>query len=93
MSKWMDSIPAWFQFLAGVMIVTLGVAVPATMYAANISNKIEIIEAGLIQIQRTIDDLERYDDKTQETVQRFEIKQARLEEKVDQLLELVRSLQ
>lgn len=82
MKEALNGTPAWFKRLVMPMAFAVSLAVPATLYAANQSNRLAFIELGMIEIQKTVDALERKDDVMQETVHRFEVKLAVVDEKL-----------
>lgn len=86
MKEALNGTPVWFQRLVMPMAFAVALAVPATLYAANQSNRLAIVELGMADMQKSIDKLERKDDAMEETVQRFEVKLAVVDEKLDRVL-------
>lgn len=89
MDDLLSGTPKWFRRLVVPMVVAVMIAVPLTIYASEMSNRLAMVEAGMSEIQKSIDKLERKDDDAQAAIHRFAIQQARMEEKIQRILDLV----
>ncbi len=78
MSDAWNGIPKWFQRL----LIPVIVAVPVVFYVADYVNRV-------VNVEKDIKSLTARTDETENSVQRFEIQQAVMDEKLDRVLDWV----
>ena len=103
MGSVLDGTPKWFQRLVMPVIATVVVVIPMTVAWANVIMTLEQLQRHDTEIAKLVDDLESYVDNVasekeeehqnfRDTVQRYEVKQAVMDEKLDRVLDAINEL-